>query len=78
MNTMTAITTLNPRAMLDLQSKAQARTADILEFATDVETLDWYLKHYTGQRQEAVDEGDASAAIFCEYVLTNLEKALAQ
>jgi hypothetical protein len=70
------ITTLSAQTMLDLQARAQARVSDILEFTRDVETVDWYLRHYTEQRREAINEGDVSAAVWCEYVLTNLERTL--
>ncbi len=74
--TADTISTVSPQAMMELPGKAQARVVDILAFATTVAELDWYLRQYSNQRQEAIDEGDVSAAIFCEYVLTGLERAL--
>lgn len=72
------IPTLSPRAMRDIHSKAQARVADILCSTMTVSELDAWLRHYTTQRQEAIEENDVSAAVWAEYVLAGLEKALAQ
>lgn len=77
-NAMTDIVILSARTMMDLQAKAQERVDDILDSTMTINELDAWLRHYAGQRQEAVDEGDISAAILAEYILTGLERALAQ
>lgn len=78
---MTALadtTILSADDMLKLRARADARVVDILAFATTVQELDWYLRHYTEQRREAIDEGNVSAAILAEFILAGLERALAQ
>lgn len=80
-NTMAAFTdiaTLSAEDMLKLRARADARVADILGFTTGIEEFDWYLRHYEGQREECLDEGDITGAILAEFILTGLERALTQ
>lgn len=69
---------MNAQTMIDLESKAQARVIDIVDFASDGDEIRWFLEHYTQQRNRAIDDYDEAGAILAEYICTGLEKALAQ